>query len=264
MKFIDSHCHLNFKAFNEDRKKVITSAKKAGIEKIIAPGADLHSSYNALILAQEQENYCFARSEIHPHHANKVLNIAEDVVELEKMIDRKYVKAIGEIGLDYHIYKGQTAYSRKEIQQELLIEQIKLGDKYHLPLIIHCREAFDDLFNLLNDYKTVLEKIGGVIHCFTGGLVHLRQAASLHLMVGFDGNITYDERLQTVVKEAPVESILIETDSPWLTPIPYRGKRNEPKNVRLIAKEIAKIKELDLTKVAQITTDSAKKLFKLN
>lgn len=260
---IDTHCHLNFKAFAKDQEEVVKRAKKSGVSPIIVPGADPRTSKKAVEAAEKFKD-CFAAVGIHPHHANKILDFDQAIANLQELAKKsKKVAAIGETGLDYYQYKAEPAISRKDNQQELFKKQIELALKLNLPLILHCRQAFDDFFAVIGSYLTSSVKIRGVIHCFSGGLSHLRMALERGLYLGFDGNITYDKRIQGLAQETPLNRLLLETDSPFLTPEPFRGERNEPKNVRIVGKWVAKLKGLEIKEVEKTTIQNSKILFNL-
>lgn len=261
--FIDTHAHLNFKAFKKDLEEVIDRAKKSGIEKIIIPGAKIYSSEKAVEISQNYES-CFAAVGIHPHHTDEFVKLGKSAVEeeLKKLIAKRGVVAVGEIGLDYHEYKGYpliTSENKKQ-QKELLQIQIKIAQEYNLPIIFHCRDAYDDQLDIIKD-----QKLTGVFHCFGGEKKHLQKVFDMGFYVGFDGNITYtdNKNLQDLVKFAPIDRILLETDSPFLTPLPLRGQRNEPVNLTHTASFVTKIHQISLSKVAEITTQNALKLFAL-
>lgn len=264
---VDTHAHLNFKAFNKDLNEVIKRAKNAGVKKIIIPGAKIDSSKKAVEIAQKYDNY-FAAVGIHPHHIDEFVNLGKEAVEkeLRELIVNKKVVAVGEVGLDYHHYKDYPPISEenKKYQKDLLTLQIEIAAEFNLPIIFHCRDAHDDQLELINNYiKSANKQIKGVLHCFGGGKKHLEKVIDMGFYVGFDGNITYPDsnKLQDLVKSAPLDKVLLETDSPYLTPIPYRGQRNEPANLTHIASFIAKIHGISNTEIAKITTNNALKLF---
>lgn len=261
LTFIDTHAHLNSKQYNLDLVRVITSAKKAGVKKIIVPGFDIQTSEKSSIIAQRYKDYCYATCGIHPYHANKVTDLLEAKDYLEKIIKTDTITAVGEVGLDYHLFKNEKAEGKKIQQKELLKIEIELALKYRLPLILHCREAWDDLLDILAQY--INDGISGVSHCFEGGKYHLSQILKLGLFIGFNGMLTFNSRLPELVSETPIERILLETDSPFLTPEPNRGHRNEPKYVRIVAYEIARIKNINKDEVANQTTLNAESLFRL-
>jgi TatD DNase family protein len=259
--YIDTHCHLNFHAFKNDVDEVIKRAKKAGVTKFIVPGADLSSSEKAVILAHQYPEI-YAAVGIHPHHTQKLASqttnyYRQALSRLKELAMDKRVVAIGEIGLDYHIYKGSEGMSPKEKQRELFLEQLEIAHELSLPVILHCREAFNDLFSVLPDQNI------GVLHCFTGGLFHLKTALRLGLSIGFDGNVTYDHSLLEAVTNTPIDKLLLETDSPYLTPEPLRGNQNEPKNLLYTAKFIAKIRKQTVSFIEETTYNNSKTLFRI-
>lgn len=260
---VDTHCHLNFKAFDKDRDEVVKRAKRAKVSFMIVPGASPETSIKAIRVAEKYKE-CFASVGIHPHHANKIPDFDQAVADLKNLAKKsKKVIAIGETGLDYYQYKDEPAISRKDNQQELFKKQVKLALDLNLPLVLHCRQAFDDFCEVLAYYLASSVKIRGVIHCFSGGLSYLRQALKWGLYLGFDGNISYDKRIQDLVLATPKERLLVETDSPFLTPEPYRGQRNEPKNVKIVTEWVAKIKKLAFSEVEKITIQNSKSLFNI-
>jgi TatD DNase family protein len=246
--FIDTHCHLNFKEFDADRAMVIGNAKKAGVKKFICPGADLFSSKQAVLLAQKNPGIVYAAVGYHPYEAQNTP--AVDQLPTENIV------AIGEIGLDYHQYKGEEAAGKKQNQKILFEEQLRLALTHHLPAIMHVRDAFEDFFAI---YDSVPVK--GVIHCFSGGLQEVRLARERGLFIGLDGNITYSKQLQAIIPDIPLSMILLETDAPYLTPVPHRGERNEPKYIPVIAEEIARLQNVDIDQVKNQTTTNAQSLF---
>lgn len=246
--FIDTHCHLTFPQYEEDRAMVIGNAKKAGVKKFINPGVDELSSKQAIELAKQHPGVLFAAVGFHPYEAQHNPDVS--------VLPTDSIVAIGEIGLDYHQYKGEQALGKKQAQKLLFEEQLALAAKLNLPVIMHCRDAFDDFFSIYDGYK-----LPGVIHCFSGGLQETRMAKERSLFVGIDGNLTYSKHLQTIIPEVPLDMILLETDAPFLTPVPHRGTRNEPKYIPLIAKMIAQLQNRPLTDIEQQTTKNAGALF---
>lgn len=280
---IDTHCHLNFKTFAKNIDKVINGAKKAGVKKIVVPGTNLETSKKAVELAQKH-NEVYASVGIHPHHANESFQPkadpprAEKVAEfkslkkdLEKLAKNKKVVGIGECGLDYYHYE-KTKYKDykidenfKRLQKKIFELQIKLAYDFNLPLIIHNREADEDILNLLITHHPLLITTPGVFHCFMGNNKLLTWALEHNFYIGITGLITYNQTVQEIVKQVPLEKILIETDSPFLTPEPLRSQKsfpNKPENVKIVAKWIAKIKSDSFLKVTQKTSINAFKLFK--
>lgn len=237
---------------------VIGNAKKAGVKKFIVPGVDYRSSQQAIELAQKHPGVIFASIGIHPYEAQKIQEI-DNLYNLYKSYKR-YIVAIGECGLDYHQYKGHSADGRKQNQRRLFGAQLKLAIRYDLPMIIHCRDAWEDLFDVIDSLPSLPK---GVLHCFSGGLAHLRAAQQRGLYIGIDGNVTYLKYLQTIVTHIPLSLLLLETDTPYLTPTPHRGSRNEPKYIPLVAKKIAELQNIFPQDVAEQTTRNAQSLFGL-
>lgn len=271
---IDTHCHLDFRDFEGDRKAVVGNARKAGVKKFIVPGVDIASSGNAVRLTADYPGIIYASVGIHPfeteHYPDLEIsdrliqkNIAEGSDRLSSKYSRKPlplnpVVAVGECGLDYYRYKNENATGKKDRQKKLFEGQLKLALKYNLPVIIHCRDAFSDLFDVLDSLPTLPR---GVIHCFSGGLQDLRLAIKHGLYVGIDGNITYARQLFRIVGQIPLESLLLETDAPYLTPIPRRGRRNEPKYLLFTVKKIAQLTELTVSVISAKTSANAFSLF---
>lgn len=263
---IDVHCHLNFKSFASDYDEIIKQAEKDGVETIINVGTQISSSQKAVELAKSYEDL-YAIVGIHPHHADKPeLNYLD---ELEKLAKQPKVVAIGEIGLDYYSYSSNGVVD-PNLQKEIFVEQIKLAIKLKLPIQVHNRQAGQDILDVLTPYVPDLPNNPGMFHCFAGTVEVLKQALELGFYIGFDGNITYEGiakgetiALPELVKYAPLDRIVTETDSPYLTPVPHRGSRNTPSYVILIGQEIARIKAVPFEKVREQTTSNAKNLFKI-
>ena len=253
--FIDTHCHLNFENYNDDRAMVIGNAKKAGVKQFIIPGVDTLSSRISVKLAQEYPNVIFAGIGYHPYEAQELPQIRI----LESLLGPEVV-AIGECGLDHHLYKDEVAAGKKTNQKRLFAEQLEFAVKHNLPVICHCRDAYEDFFDTIDSISNLPR---GVIHCFSGGLQEIRFAQQRGLFIGIDGNLTFSKHLQSIIPEIPLSMLLLETDAPFLTPTPHRGTRNEPKYIPLIAETIARLKTTDVKTVADITTKNAQSLFNL-
>lgn len=282
MFYIDTHAHLNFKKFNDDSHQVILDALNNDIAMIIV-GSDYKSSRRAVDLANHYEEGVYAAVGLHPSHLDDqeetdekgnivVRGRAEDwsYENYEKLAVMEKVVAIGEIGLDYyHLKIGSDISLRKKKQQEIFREQLLLARKLNLPAIIHCRNAHDDLFALISTLKR--EEAGlfpsdhswGVLHCFSGDEDLAWKYFNLGLMISFTGLITFSSLSNDLIRKAPLDKIMIETDCPYLTPEPYRGKRNEPLLVPLVAKKIAEIRGVKLEKIAEATTENAKRFFNI-
>lgn len=265
---IDVHCHLNFKSFKEDYDEVIKKAFQDGVEIIINTGTSIESSIWAVELAEKYENL-YAIVGIHPHHADKVEADWDD--KLTKIAkSSKKVVGIGEIGLDYYAYASNGIVDPK-LQKDIFIRQIQIANELSLPLQIHNRQAGEDILKILNEnWSLINEKCPGMFHCMSGDLVFLDQVLELGFYVGYDGNITYDgiakgedTKLSELVKHTPIDRILTETDSPYLTPVPHRGSRNIPSYAIIVGESIAKIKNLNPNEVETETVRNAKSIFNL-
>jgi TatD DNase family protein len=279
MSFIDTHCHLNFEAFKEDWREVLDKAMEARVEKIIVVGASLESSIRAVELAQEHPAL-YASVGIHPHHVREFsvsndqfsINFQlfnEQMSKLKELAKRPRVVAIGETGLDYHVPKVSKYPAEllpiteelKSLQRNLFREQIKLAQEMNLPMILHSREAKEEVLEILKQVQDD-DKIQGTFHCFGGSKKYLKRILAAGFYVGFDGDITYVPDRAGVAGNVPLDRLLLETDSPLLTPFPHRGERNEPINVKLIAQKQAKIRNMTLEDIEEQTTNNAESLFK--
>jgi len=251
--FFDSHAHLNDGRFDKDREQVLENAKENGISYIMNPGADLETSVQAVDLAARY-SVVYAAVGVHPHD---VKDMDEITLELLKGLARKdKVMAIGEIGLDFYY-----DHSPRDIQREWFRQQIQLAHEVNLPIIIHDRDANDETFNILKDEKAF--NTGVVLHCYSGSAELAKQYVRLGAYISIAGPVTYSNARKTVevVKAIPLEYLFIETDSPYLTPVPHRGKRNEPAYVKHVAEKIAEIKGINVEEVGLKTTENAKKFF---
>ncbi len=251
---IDTHTHLQFDKFDEDRESVIQRAIKNNVEAIFTIGTDLETSNQALQIAQKFA-VVYAAVGIHP---NDSMNISDaNFKEIELLAQKDKVIAIGEIGLDYF-----RMHATKEKQHKALRMQVRLARKYGLPIIIHNREAHDDILTILKEEKA--EEISGVFHSFTGELKFLESILAQNYHVSFTGPVTFkNTNYNKLIDCVPVEQLLLETDSPFLAPVPFRGKRNEPAYVKYIAEKIAQVKGITLEKLAEITSENAQNLFHL-
>ena len=251
--FIDTHCHLHFDQFDNDREKVIQRSIQNKVESIITVGTDVETSKKALDLA-EKFAIVYAAAGIHP---NDSANVSEsDILEIQKLLKDKKILALGEIGLDYY-----RLISPKEQQKRIFRIQIEVANKIQKPVIIHNREAHDDLLNILIDEK--IHHIGGVLHSFSGSESFLDAALKQHLYVSFTGVVTFkNSHYYKLIDRVPLDQILLESDSPFLAPEPFRGRRNEPSYLKYTAEKIAKIKGLSLEKLAQVSSENARILFR--
>jgi len=253
MRLIDSHAHLDDRAFGKDRAAVIARAFAEDIG-IVTIGSDLRSSREAVRLA-ERYRRIWATVGVHPHNAKHVDGAALD--ELEELVKRSEAVAIGEIGLDYY-----RDLSPRDVQRRAFREQLDLARRFGLPICLHNRESTDDLLAILREAGDAHR---GVVHSFLGDAELAREFLDLGLHLGIGGPVTYPKNgaVREAVRVVPPERLLVETDSPYLTPVPYRGRRNEPLYVAYVAEEIAALKGIDVEDVAARTTENAARLFEL-
>jgi TatD DNase family protein len=250
---IDTHAHIYYEDFAQRIEEVIQFASDNGVEKIITVGIDLKSSEECIKLAEKFPSV-FATCGYHPHEAVKAPK--RYLYELENMAAHPKVVAIGEMGLDYHYN-----FSDPKIQQKVYREQLELAVALQLPAVVHCRNSDDDILQGINESACE----NGVIHCFASNVEFAEKILETGFHISFTGMITFVKELEEVVIEIPLERMMVETDSPYLSPKPHRGKKNEPKNVLHVAEKIAELKEIDLEEVAESTTETAMNLFtKLN
>ncbi len=258
MKFFDNHAHLDDEKFNDDRDKIIDKIYKDEIDKFITAGYSLESSKKSIELSRKYD-FIYSTCGISPN------DIPQNEEELWKMlskikklaIENKKVVAIGEIGLDYH-----WNIENKELQKKAFIEQIKIANELELPIQIHTREAVMDTLEILKQ-NPVKQK--GTFHCCPLNRELVKEGLKLGFYISFAGPVTFknSKNANEIINMVPKEKMLIETDSPYLSPEPFRGKRNDPRNVKFIAKKIAEVKQLSLEEVANITYENAIKIFKI-
>jgi TatD DNase family protein len=252
---IDSHAHIQGNEYDGELEAVIERARGAGVEKIIAVGGagDMSSNTDAIALADSFPDI-YATVGMHPHDAKDVGT--EELRALSELTAHPKVVAVGETGLDYYYN-----HSPREVQRRVFSQFIRIARQTGLPIVVHERDATKDAAELLRSEGA--GELRGVIHCFTGNYEAACAYLDLGFYLSFTGIITFKnaERLRDVVRKVPLEHMLIETDSPFLTPVPHRGKRNEPAYVRLVAETIANIKKIDLQEVARVTTENVSSLF---
>jgi TatD DNase family protein len=254
--FIDSHCHLNMDAYSGDLDDVLNRAMLAGIDRIITIGIDLPSSEKAIMLASRYPQIS-ATIGVHPHDVDSLRE--RDYARLERLYsdNRDSVVGFGEIGLDYYKNYADPANQRKHFRR-----QLELAHELKLPVIIHNRNADEDILAIL---RQIPLDYGGVMHCFSGDVTFARKVIDLGMRISIPGVVTFKNShvLQEVVEKTPLTSMLIETDGPFLAPHPYRGKRNEPSYLVYTAQKIAELQETPLAAVAEQTSANAKDTFKL-
>ncbi|MED3908310.1 TatD family hydrolase [Peribacillus simplex] len=252
----DTHVHVNAEQFNEDLEDVIERAKEAGVNNMVVVGFDRPTIIRAMELI---EAYDFMYAAVGWHPVDAIDMTEEDLQWIEELSNHPKVVAIGEMGLDYHWDK-----SPKEVQMEVFRKQIRLAKKVGLPIIIHNREATSDIVHILKEEEA--SRVGGIMHCFSGSAETALECINMNFYISLGGPVTFKnaKKPKEVAAAVPLDRLLIETDCPYLAPHPYRGKRNEPSYVKLVAEQIAEIKQLTIEEVSQATTENAKKLFGIN
>lgn len=256
MNIFDTHCHLNDEKLYPIIDEVILRAQQAGINKMLVVGWDYESSKLAIKISEDYD-CCYAAVGYHPEN---IYDIDKELLKKTlELSSHPKVVAIGEIGLDYHWTKEED---KRELQKEFFIDQIEFANEHNLPVIIHNREAFEDCLNIL---KNNIPVASGTMHCYSGSVELLKDVLDLNLLIGLDGPITFKNAKtpKEVAEAVPLEKLLLETDSPYLTPHPFRGSLNEPVNVRLVLDEIAELKGLSKKHIAEVTFDNACRLFKI-
>lgn len=260
---IDTHAHLQDEQFSDDLDEVLNAALYSGISKIILPGTDLADSNAALLLAQKYPRLIVCAAGIHPHQAAQ--SDQEELEQLYELIDQyrgREIVAVGEVGLDYHY-----DFAPRPVQKALFEKMLDMAYELDLPLVVHDRESTADTLSILGQQaaKGRLRAVPGVFHCFSGSVETARILLDMGFYLGFDGPITFKNarRPHEVIRICPLERLLIETDSPYLAPVPFRGKRNEPSRVVLVCEKMAEIKGLEASAMAGITTANAISLFGL-
>ena len=253
---IDTHTHLDDTRYDGDRNETIERARKAGVGAFLTIGCDLATSRSAVTLADQHADV-YASVGVHPHEVKQIGDGWYD--ELRRLARHEKVVAYGEIGLDYHYN-----HSSPQEQRQRFREQVQLARELRLPVIIHTREAQQDTIAILKE--EMASEVGGVFHCFSGDAWLAKDALDLGFYLSFSGILTFQNAtmLREIARQTPLDRVLIETDCPYLTPVPHRGKRNEPAFVSHVARQLAEIhSELSLEKIEEATTDNARRLFRL-
>ncbi len=254
MRLIDTHCHLDFPQFDSDREEAISRARESGVYLAINVGSSIEGSRKAVELSKKYP-YFYSTVGIHPHEAD---NLNEGYISILKVLaGEERVVAIGETGLDYFKH-----FSKPENQLPLFINQIKLSKELGFPLVIHTRNAEADTLRILKE----LMPLSGVVHCFSGDKSFLSGILDLGFSVSFTCNITYKKagNLREAVKLTPMDRLMLETDAPYLSPEGFRGERNEPAQIRLLAEFISSLKGISFNEIAERTTENAVRFFKLS
>lgn len=251
----DTHMHINDNKFEDDREEVIKRAREEGVEMMVNVGFNKETIDPTIQLAEQYE-FIYAAVGWHPTDAKDMTD--DDLAWLERLCDHPKVVALGEMGLDYY-----WDTSPKDVQKEVFRKQIDLAKRKKMPIIIHNRDAHQDVINILKEENA--SEVGGIMHCYSGSWEIAKQALDMNFYISFGGPITFKNAKQPkeVLAKVPLERLLIETDCPYLTPHPHRGKRNEPAYVRLVAQAAAQIKGISIKEMEEITTNNAKNVFNL-
>ena len=262
--FIDSHAHLDGKQFDSDREQVIARAREAGVRTMVAIGnGDGPPQLDAGIRLAQQYPFMYATIGIHPHEARLASDLAYS--EMEQLARHPKVIAWGEIGLDYYY-----DHSLRETQRQVFLRQMELAGKAELPIVIHCRpsdnseNAWEDCLQLIHEHWAP-NGIGGILHCFTGTWPHAKRALDMGFMISFAGNLTFPkaQQIRDAAVEVPLDRMLIETDCPYLAPIPFRGKRNEPAYVKETARKLGELRGLSMEEIGEQTARNFYNFFKI-
>ncbi len=253
---IDTHCHLHFSEYDQDRETVLQRSRESGIDALILVGCDAEDSTQAMKLSQNFDGAFFSAG-FHPHEASRW--DLHKKKKLEELSQEPKCVAIGEVGLDYY-----RNLSSKEDQQKVFIEMLTLAKTRELPLIIHSRQAVEEMVSLLKEQGPFPSS--GVMHCFSGDSKYLRDCLKLGFYISFAGNLTFTnaQELRERAAEVPMERLLAETDSPYLTPVPFRGTRNEPCRLTRTIAKLAEIQKKSPEEMAEATAENARRLFKLD
>ena len=255
MILIDSHCHINSQELRLDSRAVITRAREVGVKKFMNVGCDFEDSCEAAAMAHDFAQFgLYASIGIHPHESGRYERVPE---EFNALIKSERVCAVGEIGLDYHYN-----HSTKESQHKMFALQLEFAAREKMPVILHIREAMQDAMNILRDYRDL--KL--LFHCYSGGFEYLDEFLSMDSILAFEGALTWQGKnsseLREVFKQVPLENILLETDCPYMAPVPFRGKINEPAYIKYVYDKAAEIKNLDIAELANKIEINAKNFFK--
>ncbi len=253
MIFTDTHTHLYSDAFDEDRKEMMQRAFEAGVKRLFLPAIDSEFTNAMLQMEKDYPEQVFLMAGLHPTHVKENYKVELGLIEVQ-LKTRKFV-AIGEIGMD--LYWDKTLINE---QKEAFKTQVQLAKKYKLPIVIHCREAFDEVFEVMESEKGA--DLFGVFHCFTGTLEQAKLAISYNMKLGIGGVVTFKNgKIDQFLNQIEIKHIVLETDAPYLAPTPFRGKRNESSYLLNVAKKIADIYEIPLSEIARITTENSKVVF---
>jgi TatD DNase family protein len=257
MNFIDTHTHLFASEFNNDIDIVVQNAIDNGVSKMLLPNIDSTTTNNMLQLCNKYPQNCFPMIGLHPCSVKKD-NIEKEILHVEEMLNKNNFIAIGEIGLDLYWDKSTLSYQKVAFES-----QIKLAKKYQLPHVIHVRDSFNEAIEIVERLNN--ENLSGVFHCFTGNIQEAERIINLeNFYLGIGGVVTFKNGgINNIINQISLDNIILETDSPYLTPTPFRGKRNESKFLVNIAQKMSEIYEIDINEIANKTSSNAKNLFKI-
>jgi TatD DNase family protein len=251
--YIDTHAHIYLDEFKEDRADMLRRAEEAGVQKIYMPNVD-HTSIDAMLDLESRNKQCVAMMGLHPCYVKK--DFERELYQVEEWLSKRKFAAVGEIGTD--LYWDKTFWDH---QVECFKIQVGWAKKYRLPVVIHCRESIDETISLVEELKD--ENLRGVFHCFSGNLAQAKKVIELGFLLGIGGVATFKKGgLDTVLPDVELHHLLLETDSPYLAPVPHRGKRNEPSYIPLVATRVAALKNITVDEVQSSTTKSANDLFR--
>ncbi len=255
MIITDTHTHLYSEAFDDDRNEMINRAIKLGVSRFFIPAIDSTYTQSMLALEKNYPKHVFLMMGLHPTHVKE--NFKNELNHVETMIAARKFYAVGEIGID--LYWDKTTLN---IQQEAFKHQIKLAKKYKLPIVIHCREAFDEIFTVLEEEKG--DDLHGIFHCFTGTLEQAQKAISYNIKLGIGGVVTFKNgKIDQFLNQINIKHIVLETDAPYLSPVPYRGKRNESAYIINVLEKLADIYNVSTDYIAEVTTKNSKDVFNI-
>lgn len=253
MIITDTHTHLYSEAFDEDRDEVINKALEKGIRRFFIPAIDSEYTQAMYDLEEKYPKNVFLMMGLHPTHVKE--NFEEELCHVNEELKNRRFYAVGEIGIDLYWDK-----STLEIQKEAFKRQIQIAKQHQLPIAIHCREAFDEIFEVLESEKD--DKLFGIFHCFTGTHEQAIQALSYNMKLGIGGVVTFKNGgIDKFLSEIPLKDVVLETDSPYLAPAPYRGKRNDPEYIIKVAEKLAGIYGVSVAEIARVTTENSKEIF---
>ena len=255
MIITDTHTHLYSEAFNNDRNEMINRAIELGISRFFIPAIDSTYTQSMLNLEKDFPKNVFLMTGLHPTHVKE--NYKDELNHVEEMLAARNFYAVGEIGID--LYWDKTTLG---IQQKAFKHQIKLAKKYKLPIVIHCRKAFDEIFDVLEEEKA--ENLYGIFHCFTGTLKQAQKAILYNMKLGIGGVATFKNgKINQFLNQIDLKHIVLETDSPYLAPVPYRGKRNESAYIMNVLEKLANIYDVSPDNIAEVTTKNSKDVFNI-